>query len=366
MEFERNSDGTFKKGMHHPLKPAQEIQQISDAMHGKKYKYLARKSSNKTYGLFECLIHGVTFEQIMSMHLKGHTPKNCEKCYHQKMSDIQKSVQREWKWNRKKHPRYQSDQMISQKSNEIFLGRYKFLGRCKDYRYGQFECQHKNILTQAIFLHTKGYHPNGCKLCLHEVRTFPKRSDEEIRKLGFKHFQGKVYFLNRLPLKSKSHYGNIICREHGISFQQSITNYIKGVRSCVLCRRESSQFQKLVFKFLKLHFEEEDIVTEKKFEDCKNIYQLRFDFFIKSKNLLIECDGIQHFASQEYWGGEEGYKVRVFNDEIKNDYTKKNNINFVRIAFYEQNELLKIFENVFFKLETGQQVYIIHNNKLPE
>ncbi|MEG2162499.1 hypothetical protein [Chryseobacterium sp.] len=47
MEIERTGDGRFKKGMSHFLKPAQEIQQMSDAMHDKKYKFLARKSSNK-------------------------------------------------------------------------------------------------------------------------------------------------------------------------------------------------------------------------------------------------------------------------------------------------------------------------------
>lgn len=366
MDNERNENGRFKKGRKHPLKPAHEIQQISDAMHGKTYRYLGRKSSDNKYGLFECLVHKTTFEQIISIHLNGQTPKNCTQCYHKKLSDIQKKVQREWSGNRKKHPRYRSNQAITQASNEKFLGRYKFLGRCEDFRYGKFECQHKNILTQVIYQHTKGVHPIGCKECINEVRNFPKRSDEEIRMLGYQHFEGKVYFLGRSKLKNKKHYGKIICREHGVSFEQSITNYIKGVRGCILCRRESSKFQKAVFNYLKTQFSEDDIETEKKFEDCKNFYQLRFDFYIKSKNLLIECDGIQHFTLQDYWGGEEGFKVRVFNDEIKNDYTKKNKIHFVRIAFYEQNKIEEIMQNILVQFHTGQSIYRIHNNKLPE
>lgn len=56
MDSERDQNGRFRKGRKHPLKPAKEIQQISDAMHNKKYKYLDRKSSNTKYGIFECLV----------------------------------------------------------------------------------------------------------------------------------------------------------------------------------------------------------------------------------------------------------------------------------------------------------------------
>ena len=84
-------------------------------------------------------------------------------------------------------------------------------------------------------------------------------------------------------MEEKKTFGRFLCREHGISFQQQLSNYIKGVRGCILCRRESSRFQKQVFNQLKKMFSEEDIELEKKYEDCKNIYQLRFDFFIKSK-----------------------------------------------------------------------------------
>ncbi|PQA92080.1 hypothetical protein SAMN05421796_1149 [Chryseobacterium piscicola] len=366
MEIERTGDGRFKKGMSHFLKPAQEIQQMSDAMHDKKYKFLARKSSDNKYGLFECLLHNRTFEQIISIHVNGQTPKNCPECYHKRLSDKQKITNREWIGNRKKHPRYRSDETIRQASIDKFLGRYKYLGRAEDYRYGKFECPHKKILTQVLYQHTKGVHPIGCTKCINEVRVFPRRSDDEIRELGLKQFEGKIYFLGRLKSEDRRHYGNVLCREHGISFQQSITNYIKGVRGCVLCRKESSKFQHAVFKYLKTQFDEDDIKTEKKFEGCKNVYQLRFDFYIKSKNLLIECDGIQHFTSQDYWGGEEGYKVRVFNDQIKNAFTKKNKIHFVRISFYEQHSIEEIMEKIFVQLHTGQRVYRIHDNKLPE
>lgn len=364
MEKGRDDKGRFRKGRNSPLNPPEEIQSMSDAIHQKKYKFLSRKTGNNNYGLFECIEHGVVFDQLLSSHLYGSTPKNCGKCFHKKLSDTQTKTMRVWKGNRKKHPRYRSDKQISQISNERFLGRYKFIKRFEDHRYGEFECIHGTIFRQSLQMHFTGKHPHGCKQCLSETRVFPSRSDDELRELGFKHFEGRIYLLGRMI--EKKIFGRFLCREHGITFQQALNNFLKGVRGCVLCRRESSRFQKQVFDHLKKIFQEEDIELEKKFEDCKNIYQLRFDFFIKSKNLLIECDGIQHFTSQKHWGGDEGLKIRIINDEIKNDYTFKNKINFARIGFYEHDKIKEIFEQIEVQFQTNQKVYRIHNNKLPE
>jgi len=361
-QFERDNAGRFKKGMKHPLKSEEEIQQVSDSMHGKKYRYLARKSSDSKTGLFECLQHGTVFEQLIASHLRGATPKTCHQCYHNKLSDTQKKFQREWIGNRKKHPRYRSDDKIKLISNQKFLGRYKFLGRDKDYRYGIFECSHGAKLRQVLYQHTKGVHPIGCIKCLHETRTFPSRTEEEIREIGCSVFEGTVYFLKRCA--NKKQFGEFICREHGIKFNQNISSYIKGVRGCVLCRRESSQLHNKFYKILKENFSDEDIQTEKRYPDCKNIHELKFDFFIKSLNFLIECDGSQHFISTEYWGGEEGLKIRLGNDKIKDDYTKKNKINFMRVAFFEKDRMREMLDKALVQIHSGQQVYIIHENKL--
>lgn len=41
-------------------------------------------------------------------------------------------------------------------------------------------------------------------------------------------------------------------------------------------------------------------------------------------------------------------------------------IDFVKIAFYEEYEIKEIMQKVLLQFHTGQQVYRIHNNKLPE
>ena len=65
---------------------------------------------------------------------------------------------------------------------------------------------------------------------------------------------------------------------------------------------------------------------------------LKFDFYIPSLNVCIEYDGEQHFEIA-FGKGEEGLKDRKRKDEIKNNYCKFNNINLIRIPYWE-------FENI--------------------
>jgi hypothetical protein len=62
-------------------------------------------------------------------------------------------------------------------------------------------------------------------------------------------------------------------------------------------------------------------------------YLLTFDFFIPSKNLVIEYDGGQHFAPVSKFGGQESFERTVMLDEIKNQFCIDNNIKMLRIPY---------------------------------
>lgn len=66
--------------------------------------------------------------------------------------------------------------------------------------------------------------------------------------------------------------------------------------------------------------------------------------FFKDNELkcLIEFDGEQHFAVVDFFGKETGFAERVYNDAIKNAYCEDNNINLLRIPYWE----LKNIENI--------------------
>jgi len=72
-----------------------------------------------------------------------------------------------------------------------------------------------------------------------------------------------------------------------------------------------------------------------------NNKKYKFDFFIPSLDMFIEYDGIHHFKSLDYFGGEESYRKIVLYDKIKNKWCKENNYILLRISYKENiNDIL--------------------------
>ena len=71
----------------------------------------------------------------------------------------------------------------------------------------------------------------------------------------------------------------------------------------------------------------------------------RFDFYLDDYNVVIEYDGIQHFEPVDLFGGEENLKKVHQHDTIKNEYCKTNNINLLRIPYWETKNIEKIINN---------------------
>ena len=91
-----------------------------------------------------------------------------------------------------------------------------------------------------------------------------------------------------------------------------------------------------------------DFEKNKSFDGCKFKNKLRFDFYLEKYKICIEYDGVQHFDSIEWFGGEKSlieYKIR---DEIKNKWCLDNNINLIRISYKENIEdKLKDIVNIY-------------------
>jgi very-short-patch-repair endonuclease len=123
----------------------------------------------------------------------------------------------------------------------------------------------------------------------------------------------------------------IICKKHGI-FEQLACNHTNG-NGCQVCSIKDSIGQKIIRKFLKerkISFKEQKI-----FKKCVYKKYLLFDFYLIDNNICIEYDGIQHFESIEYFGGDSVFNETKIRDKIKNEYCKNNNIHLIRISYKE-------------------------------
>jgi hypothetical protein len=102
---------------------------------------------------------------------------------------------------------------------------------------------------------------------------------------------------------------------------------------CIECSRKLSVLEEKVA----LYLQEKNIPfkREYRFKDCKDYFCLPFDFFIQDKNVCIETDGEQHYKYKDYFGTIEDFNLIQKHDKIKNDYCKNNNIQLIRIPYYE-------------------------------
>lgn len=85
------------------------------------------------------------------------------------------------------------------------------------------------------------------------------------------------------------------------------------------------------------------------FDDCKFKSQLKFDFALFNKNnevkYLIEYDGIFHYEVIPELRTEKDFEEQKLRDKIKNNYCKENNINLIRIPYWEFDNINKILSN---------------------
>lgn len=69
-----------------------------------------------------------------------------------------------------------------------------------------------------------------------------------------------------------------------------------------------------------------DFEREKKF-DALGLY--RYDFYLPQKNILIECQGIQHLQEVPYFAKHTSFSTQLNRDKLKFNFAIKNNIKII-------------------------------------
>lgn len=179
-----------------------------------------------------------------------------------------------------------------------------------------------------------------CRLCSYEERGKILRHDTEYVKKRIESVNGNK-LLNPYDYKDASIRNlNIKC-SCGNIFTTSFYNYIKhNVNMCYSCSCKMSVGEKRIKNFLddnNINF-----VQEKRFDDCRDIKPLPFDFYLPEYKLCIEFDGQHHFNETHNRNNLETTKRH---DEIKNQYCKDNNIDLIRIPYWDGHNIESIISN---------------------
>lgn len=112
-------------------------------------------------------------------------------------------------------------------------------------------------------------------------------------------------------------------------------------------------------EYIKQYLQKNNIVfnAQQKFSDLLGTGdgQLSYDFSIPNEKygyVLIEYNGIQHYEANDYFGGEEKFKIQKEHDKRKRDYAKKHGYKLITVKYtydtyesveeYLNNELKKL------------------------
>lgn len=181
------------------------------------------------------------------------------------------------------------------------------------------QCGHDWYATPSSLL--GGY---GCDLCARRKR-FEKRLNELRPNVQIV----SPYIDSRLPIRVK-------CKRCGHEWESPPGTLLDHpTEYCTNCAKSRGEIE--VAKILdgyKVRY-----YTEYRFEDCKNVRALPFDFYLPDYETCIEYDGEQHYQCRDFFGGEDGYKKRKVNDLIKDDYCRINNIKLLRIPYTQFKDI---------------------------
>lgn len=271
-------------------------------IHKNKYDYsLVEYKNNDTKIKIICPTHGI-FEQIPHHHTNGDGCKMCAD--DSKKLNTETFIKRATCINGDKY-----DYSLS-----IFNGSFQKI---------KIICKEHGIFEQRAGEHIN-QHKRGCPKC---GGTLKSSTEEFILKANKIH--KNLYDYSLVDYNTCTDNVSIICKKHGI-FKQKPTLHLTG-QGCPVCCQSKGEIK------IKNFLEENgtNYIYQKRFDDCRDILPLPFDFYLPKFNSCIEYDGEQHFNFKDYYGGKKGLEKIKKHDIIKNKYCNKNNIKLVRISYRE-------------------------------
>ena len=214
---------------------------------------------------------------------------------------------------------------------------------------GEYELlsEYKNNKTKVELLHTKcgeTFLVTPSKFTTRDVRCPCVRRFKRWTKDRFlKEMYNNMGDSFELVSDFKDIYSTVTVKHHtcGYSFNTIARNLVDS-GSCYYCNSSKGELlvqSILVDLGLTFHM-------EYRFDDCRNILPLPFDFYIPKYNLCIEYHGEQHYKDSGWFNSTEEFNGLQKRDRIKKQYCIDNDIDFLEIPYnYSFNKIKKEIEN---------------------
>lgn len=286
-------------------------------IHGGKYDY--SKTTYKNYNEKVCIIcpkHG-EFWQTPHHHLNS---EGCYFCGVEKMKEKQ-ALGRE---------------IFIKKAKAIHGGKYDYskVNYANNRTKVCIICPEHGEFYQTPDGHLSG---RGCPKCGIKERALNQTSnvDDFIEKARKVH--GEMYDYSKVNYINSQTKVLIKCNKCGNEFWQTPNNHTAQKKGCPYCK--VSLLEEEVLNNLK------DILVVRQYK-TEWLGRKSLDFYIPSKKIGIECQGIQHFEPVEHFGGKENFEKQIENDKAKLRECKNNGVELVYFTNYKIDEK-KYFGKVF-------------------
>lgn len=256
-----------------------------------KGKYIYNKTKYIKSNLKVCItcpIHG-DFYQTPSNHLSGH---GCPKC----MVDLLHKL------------KLTNEDVYFSKCNTVHNDKYIYTESKYNGEYNPIDiiCPiHGKFTLRNAKSHLLGY---GCPVCGREKIKMCRLKNTENFISDAKKVHKDRYIYDKANYTGAFDLVEIICPKHG-SFWQRAYCHLNG-NGCPKCRYSTLEriiSNELVKRNIKFEY-------EKKFDFLPPLSSI--DFYLPDYNAAIECQGIQHFISCSFFGGEKSFQ-KVFENDLR-------------------------------------------------
>ena len=275
-------------------KPINEYIKEAQKVHGKKYDYSKVEYINsKTKICIICPEHGEFWQEPWT-HLRSNGCPKCSNTYVRTKEDF---ISDAIKIHGNKYD-YSKVNYVDTHTKVLIVCHEK----------DQFGNRHGEF-WQTPKLHLRGY---GCKKCSNNYLD----RDSFILKADLIH--SKKYDYSKVEYINNKTKVCIICPKHG-EFWQIPNSHLSG-QGCPMCK--TSKLENDIKKVLN----ENNIkyTHQKRFKNWLGMQSL--DFYIPSKNIAIECQGMQHFKNERRYQKLDEIQER---DRKKKKLCKENNVHLI-------------------------------------
>lgn len=259
------------------------------------------RKDKKVYGNFTCSKHNYTYDRLVNRMLDMRRGNLCPLC-----SKENKVKNRTGKTALKYPKQYLNE--CKDKGLDLPIENYINNSTKINHR-----CKQGHIYSQTPNVHLQGH---GCPYCLNV-----NLDNYKIvwNKLNLDKPIDNTYIDNNHKMK-------FICSKNHTYYQYPNQHKFYG---CPVCNESKGE------RFIRNYLDKNNIkyIPQKKFHDLKDKTYLSYDFYLPDYNILIEYQGIQHYQSEDYFGGKKQFELQNKHDNLKREYAKNNGYKLLELKY---------------------------------